>query len=148
LQYVSEELYEETLKAPEEEAHRDWLDVAHTADWFWGDFDHVPPYAEIRPFAIRAVSDLINAGAVAGDIIAEGDRPWRFEPWQMTPSRRSTASRGALRNATHISTIRENLAGSSSRNDLSEGTTARSLAGTTWRAGRIEGATPTTATTE
>jgi len=85
LQYVSEELYEETLKAPEEEAHRDWLDVAHTADWFWGDFDHVPPYAEIRPFAIRAVSDLINAGAVAGDIIAEGDRPWRFEPWQMTP---------------------------------------------------------------
>jgi len=25
------------------------------------------------------------AGAVAGDIVAEGDQPWRFEPWQMTP---------------------------------------------------------------
>jgi hypothetical protein len=81
---VSEALYEKTLYALTAEAHRDWLDVGRTADWYWGDFDRVPPYSDIRPFAIRAVRDLINAGAVAGDLIAEGDQPWRFEPWQVT----------------------------------------------------------------
>ncbi len=85
MEYVSEDLYEKTLASLTTEAHRDWLDVGRTAEWFFGDFDHVPPYAEMLPFAIRLVDDLINAGAVAGDIIAEADQPWRFVPWPLTP---------------------------------------------------------------
>jgi hypothetical protein len=82
---VSEDLYQKALASLLAEAHRDWQDVGSTANWFWGDLDRVPPYPELRPFAIRLVHDLINAGAVAGDIIAERGRPWRFAAWPVTP---------------------------------------------------------------
>jgi len=45
--------------------------------------DHKPSFAEVRPLAIRAVQDLIRAGATVGDV-AGGDDNWRFVPWSLT----------------------------------------------------------------
>ena len=77
--------YEKALSELIDYACEDWLDVGIVASAMRECFDHMPSYQEVRPLAIRAVRDLINAGAVAGDIIAEGDKPWRFEPWKVTP---------------------------------------------------------------
>jgi hypothetical protein len=63
-------------------AHDDWLGIEVVASAVRDCFDHRPSYTEVRPLAIRAVRDLINAGATAGDVTAI-DGSWRFVPWPL-----------------------------------------------------------------
>jgi hypothetical protein len=73
---TSDPAYEQVLSTLTRYAHDDWLGVEILARSVRECFDHRPSYAEARPLAIRAVRDLINAGAEAGDIAEEGFRPW------------------------------------------------------------------------
>jgi hypothetical protein len=65
-------------------AHEDWLGMEVVASAVRDCFDHRPSYAEARPLVIHAVSDLIDAGASAGDLTA-ADSSWRFDPWPVSP---------------------------------------------------------------
>jgi hypothetical protein len=75
--------YEKVLADLISYAHEDWLGMEVVASAVRECFDHRPSYAEVRPLAIRAVSDLINAGASAGDVTAV-DSTWRFDPWPVS----------------------------------------------------------------
>jgi hypothetical protein len=86
MEIVTDALYEKTLAGLVAEAHRDWLDIESTATWIFGDLDHSPPYPELRPVAIRLARDLIDAGAVAGDVVRDSDGKWSFRPWAVTPA--------------------------------------------------------------
>ena len=77
--------YEKVLAELINYARDDWLGMEIVASAVRECFDHRPSYAEARPLAIRAVHDLIKAGAVAGDIVVQGDKTWRFDPWPITP---------------------------------------------------------------
>lgn len=73
---TSDLAYEQVLSRLTTWARDDWLDVDILVHMVRECFDHRPTYAEVRPLAVRAVRDLINAGAEAGDIAEEGFRPW------------------------------------------------------------------------
>lgn len=68
--------YEEVLSGLTEYARDDWLGLEILTGWVRDCLDGMPSYAETRPLAIRAVRDLINAGAEAGDLTEGGFRPW------------------------------------------------------------------------
>jgi hypothetical protein len=65
-------------------AHDDWLGLEVITSSVRECFDHRPSFDEARPLAIRAVRDLIGAGAMAGDITG-ADGKWRFVPWPVPP---------------------------------------------------------------
>jgi hypothetical protein len=76
--------YDEVMSGLVSYAHDDWLGLEVVTSSVRDCFDHKPSFAEVRPLAIRAVHDLVNAGAMAGDV-AEVDGTWRFEPWPVPP---------------------------------------------------------------
>lgn len=57
-------------------AQDDWLGLEIVASAVRKCFEGLPSYVDVRPLAIRAVRDLIDAGAQAGDLTEEGFRPW------------------------------------------------------------------------
>lgn len=61
-------------------ARGDWLAVEVITSSVRDCFDHQPSFAEVRPLAIRAVSDLLRAGAKVGDV-AGANYDWCFVPW-------------------------------------------------------------------
>lgn len=68
--------YDEVLSGLTEYAHDDWLDIDVLINWVRDCFDGPSNYDDVRPVAIRAVRDLINAGAEAGEITEEGFESW------------------------------------------------------------------------
>jgi hypothetical protein len=76
--------YEKVLSDLISYAHDDWLGVEVVASAVRDCLDHRASYTEVRPLAIRAVHDLINAGAMAGDVTA-AEGSWRFDPWPVSP---------------------------------------------------------------
>jgi hypothetical protein len=76
--------YDQVLSDLTSYAHDDWLGLEVLASSVRDCFDHKPSFAEVRPLALRAVHDLVQAGAMAGDIDGTGDN-WRFVPWPVPP---------------------------------------------------------------
>jgi hypothetical protein len=80
---ISESVYERVLAGLARAAHDDWLGMEILTRSLRECFDHRPSYVEVRPVAVRAVHDLINAGAQAGDLAEEGFRPWPMTRQEM-----------------------------------------------------------------
>jgi hypothetical protein len=76
--------YDQVLSNLISYAHEDWLGLEVLTGSVRECFDHKPSFPEARPLAIRAVHDLVGAGAMAGDITGD-DGSWRFVPWSLTP---------------------------------------------------------------
>lgn len=58
-----EQTYDHVLSGLISYAHDDWLGVEVITSSARDCFDHKPSFAEVLPLAIRAVRDLIGAGA-------------------------------------------------------------------------------------
>jgi hypothetical protein len=80
---TSETAYEQVMSRLTTYAHEDWLGLEILTRRLRKSFDHAPSYVELRPVAIRAVRDLINIGAVAGDITEEGFESWPVSRQEM-----------------------------------------------------------------
>jgi hypothetical protein len=65
-------------------ARGDWLSLEVITSSVRDCFDHKPSFAEVRPLAIRAVRDLVRAGAMVGDV-AGANHDWCFVPWAVPP---------------------------------------------------------------
>lgn len=76
--------YEQVVSGLVSYAHDDWLGLEVITSSVRDCFDHRPSFEEARPLAIRAVRDLVLAGAMAGDVTGT-DGTWRFVPWPVTP---------------------------------------------------------------
>lgn len=81
---ISAPAYERVLARLSTYAHDDWLGVEVLVRSLRECFDRRPSFAEVRPVAIRAVGDLISAGARAGDLTEDGFSPWPVGPQEMT----------------------------------------------------------------
>ena len=75
--------YAEVLTGLSAYAQDDWLGVDIITGWVRDCLEGMPSFVEVRPLAIRAVRDLINAGAEAGDITGEGFEPWPVSRQEM-----------------------------------------------------------------
>jgi hypothetical protein len=80
---ASDLAYDQVLSRLNTYAHEDWLGLDILTRRMRKCFGHRPSYVEVRPVAIRAVRDLINAGAEAGDITEEGFKPWPVSRQEM-----------------------------------------------------------------
>ena len=76
--------YEQVVSDLTSYAHDDWLGLEVITSSLRDCFDHKPSFAEVRPLAIRAVHDLIRAGARAGDV-AGANHDWCFVAWPVPP---------------------------------------------------------------
>lgn len=80
---ISELRYDQVLSRLTAWAQDDWLDVDVLVHMVRECFDHRPDYAEVRPLAVRAIRDLIAAGAEVGDIGEEGFKAWPMNREEM-----------------------------------------------------------------
>lgn len=78
------ETYDRVVSGLASYAHDDWLGVEVITSSVRDCFDHKPSFAEVLALAIRAVRDLVGAGAVVGDVTGAGHN-WRFVTWPLTP---------------------------------------------------------------
>jgi hypothetical protein len=76
--------YEQVVSDLTSYARDDWLGLEVITSSVRDCFDHKPSFAEVRPLAIRAVRDLVQAGATAGDV-AGANHDWCFVPWPVSP---------------------------------------------------------------